>query len=103
MLLRRFPERPYHFLKSDGPDIFEVQSQPEEHIVSKPYISFVTISRSNNSVNKDLYRKGPDRLMQQMLTVPAAINPEKSLLWDPDPGPSSPSGLGSHSTGFFQG
>ena len=30
------------------------------------------------------YRKGPDRLVHQMLTVPATINPEKSLLWDPD-------------------
>ena len=37
------------------------------------------------------YRKGPDCLVDQMLTVPATINPEKSLLWDPDPGPSSPS------------
>ena len=37
------------------------------------------------------YRKGPDRLVEQMLTVLATINPEKSLLWDPDLGPSSPS------------
>ena len=25
-----------------------------------------------------------------MLTVPITTNPDKSLLWDPDPGPSSP-------------
>ena len=31
---------------------------------------------------------GPDRLVHQILTVSATINPEKSLLWDPDPGPS---------------
>ena len=37
------------------------------------------------------YQKGPDRLVHHMLTVPAAINPDKSLLWDPNPGPSSPS------------
>ena len=37
------------------------------------------------------YRKGPDSLVYQMLTVPITINPEKSLLWDPDPGPSTPS------------
>ena len=37
------------------------------------------------------YRKGPDYLVHQMLTVPTTINLERSLLWDPDPGPSSPS------------
>ena len=37
------------------------------------------------------YRQGPDCLAHQMLTVPTTINPEKILLWDPKPGPSSPS------------
>ena len=37
------------------------------------------------------YRKGPDCLVHQMLTVLATINPEKSLLWDLDLGPSSSS------------
>ena len=32
------------------------------------------------------YRKGLDHLEHQMLTVPAITNPQKSLLWDPDPG-----------------
>ena len=32
-----------------------------------------------------------DHLVDQMLTVPITIDLEKSLLWDPDPGPSSPS------------
>ena len=35
------------------------------------------------------YRKGKDRLVHQMLTVLATVNPEKSLVWDPDPSPSS--------------
>ena len=46
--------------------------------------------RAGFTLNR-LYRKGRDRLVHQMLTVPVTINPEKSLLWDPDPGPSSPS------------
>ena len=38
------------------------------------------------------YRKGPDRLVHQMSTVPATINHEKAYCaWDADPGPSSPS------------
>ena len=37
------------------------------------------------------YQKGPDRSVHQILTVLATINPEKGLLWDPDPRPSSPS------------
>ena len=32
-----------------------------------------------------------DRLVHQILTVLTTINPEKSLLLDPEPGPSSPS------------
>ena len=55
------------------------------------------------------YRKRMDRLVRQMLTVPI-----KSLLWDPDPGPSSPSGKSrkvrmdpgrdpTAGLGFFQG
>ena len=35
--------------------------------------------------------KGLVCLVHHMSTVPATINPEKSLLWDPDPGPFSPS------------
>ena len=38
------------------------------------------------------YQKGLDRLVHQILSVPTTINPEKGLLWDPDPGPFSPSG-----------
>ena len=38
----------------------------------------------DNSIEKDC-------LVHQMYIVPATINPEKSLLWDSDPGPSSPS------------
>ena len=37
------------------------------------------------------YRQEPDRLDHQLLTAPITINPEKSLLWNPNPDPSSPS------------
>ena len=37
-------------------------------------------------VGKSLYK---DYSTPMMLTAPITINPEKSLLWDPDQGPSS--------------
>ena len=37
-------------------------------------------------------RSGSDRSVHLMLAVLITINPEKGLLWDPDPGPPSPSG-----------
>ena len=39
------------------------------------------------------YQKGPDLLVHQILAVATTINNEQGLLWDPDPGPSSPFGI----------
>ena len=52
----------------------------------------ITIGGQKLMLDNILYGQGLDRLVHLMLTVPITIIPEKSLLWDPDPGPSSPSG-----------